>query len=99
MDKTLLRTIAIASLCLTLNVSATNNYGLPENCQDGTILHCFDWSFNQIKEELPNIAKAGFTSVQTSPSQGNAGDNATWYFAYHLTILHLPQVGLAQNQI
>ena len=82
MDKTLLRTIAIASLCFTLNVSATNNYGLPENCQDGTILHCFDWSFNQIKEELPNIAKAGFTSVQTSPSQGNAGDNATWYFAY-----------------
>lgn len=72
----------IASLCIALNVSATNSYGLPENCQDGTILHCFDWSFNQIKDELPNIAAAGFTSVQTSPSQGNAGDNATWYFAY-----------------
>ncbi len=72
----------IASLCIALNVSATNSYDLPENCQDGTILHCFDWSFNQIKDELPNIAAAGFTSVQTSPSQGNAGDNATWYFAY-----------------
>lgn len=82
MNKTLLQTIAIASLCFTLNISAANSYGLPESCQDGTILHCFDWSFNQIKEELPNIAKAGFTSVQTSPSQGNAGNNATWYFAY-----------------
>ncbi len=81
--KKLYSKVALAtSLCLALNMSAANSYGLPENCQDGTILHCFDWSFNQIKEELPNIAKAGFTSVQTSPSQGNAGNNATWYFAY-----------------
>ena len=82
MKKSFLRAIAIASLCFAFNATAANSYGLPENCQDGTILHCFDWSFNQIKEELPNIAKAGFTSVQTSPSQGNAGNNATWYFAY-----------------
>ena len=82
MNKTLSRAIAMVSLCFALNASAANNYGLPDNCQDGTILHCFDWSFNQIKEELPNIAAAGFTSVQTSPSQGNAGNNATWYFAY-----------------
>ena len=81
MNKLLSNVFIFTSLCV-FNVSATNNYGLPANCQDGTILHCFDWSFNQIKEELPNIAKAGFTSVQTSPSQGNAGDNATWYFAY-----------------
>ena len=61
MKKNFLRAIAFASLCFAFNVNATNTYGLPENCQDGTILHCFDWSFNQIKEELPNIAKAGFT--------------------------------------
>ena len=81
MNKLLSLVFVITSFCF-FNTSATNSYGLPENCQDGTILHCFDWSFNQIKEELPNIAAAGFTSVQTSPSQGNAGNNATWYFAY-----------------
>ena len=97
--KKLYSKVALAtSLCLALNMSAANSYGLPENCQDGTILHCFDWSFNQIKEELPNIAKAGFTSVQTSPSQGNAGDNATWYFAYQPYDFTFATGGLGSKQ-
>ena len=37
--------------------------------QDGTILHAFNWSMNNIKNELNNIKKAGFTSVQLSPMQ------------------------------
>ena len=98
MKKNFLRAIAFASLCFAFNVNATNSYGLPENCQDGTILHCFDWSFNQIKEELPNIAKAGFTSVQTSPSQGNAGNNATWYFAYQPYDFTFAAGGLGSKQ-
>lgn len=98
MNKTLTRAIAIASLCFAINATAANTYGLPENCQDGTILHCFDWSFNQIKEELPNIAKAGFTSVQTSPSQGNAGNNATWYFAYQPYDFTFADGGLGTKQ-
>lgn len=77
MIKLISRVLTIISLSVAFNASAANSYGLPENCQDGTILHCFDWSFNQIKQELPNIAAAGFTSVQTSPSQGNADSNAS----------------------
>ena len=97
--KKLYSKVALAtSLCLALNMSAANSYGLPENCQDGTILHCFDWSFNQIKEELLNIAKAGFTSVQTSPSQGNAGNNATWYFAYQPYDFTFAAGGLGSKQ-
>ena len=57
-----------------------NSYGLCDNIQDGTILHCFDWKYSQIKEELPNIAAAGFTSVQTSPAQ--KGDGDVWYWLY-----------------
>ena len=98
MKKLYLKVALATSLCLALNMSAANNYGLPENCQDGTILHCFDWSFNQIKEELPNIAKAGFTSVQTSPSQGNAGNNATWYFAYQPYDFTFATGGLGSKQ-
>ncbi len=47
------------------NIFADNKYGLKDNIQDGVILHCFDWTLADIQEEIPNIAKAGFTAVQT----------------------------------
>lgn len=97
-NKIFSKALIIAMLCFTTNASADNEYGLADNCQDGTILHCFDWSFNQIKEELPNIAKAGFTSVQTSPSQGNAGNNAEWYFAYQPRDFCFADGGLGTKQ-
>lgn len=59
----------------------SEDYGLADDIQDGTILHCFDWKYSQIMEELPNIAKAGFTSVQTSPAQNGCGNNI-WYELY-----------------
>ena len=31
------------------------------------ILHAWSWSFNTIKEHLPEIKDAGYTIVQTSP--------------------------------
>ena len=48
---------------------AGDGYGLADNVQDGTILHCFCWKYSDIKNELENIARAGFTSVQISPVQ------------------------------
>ncbi len=60
--------------------STSTNYGLAKNIQDGNILHCFDWKYNDIKAELKSIAEAGFTSVQTSPAQP-AGSGA-WYWLY-----------------
>jgi alpha-amylase len=57
------------------------DYGLADNIQDGVILHCFDWKYNDIKAELPNIAKAGFTAIQTSPVQPH-DTTGTWYWAY-----------------
>ena len=59
----------------------SGDYGLADDIQGGTILHCFDWTYNQIIEELPNIAAAGFTSVQTSPAQKGCGDSI-WYELY-----------------
>ena len=58
-----------------------NEYGLVDNIQDGTILHCFDWKYNDIKAELKNIADAGFTSVQTSPAQKD-DSYGVWYMLY-----------------
>ncbi len=59
----------------------TNDYNLADNIQDGVILHCFDWKYNDITAELPNIAAAGFTSVQTSPAQVGGG-YGSWYWLY-----------------
>ncbi|MBP5270743.1 MAG: hypothetical protein ILO42_07290, partial [Clostridia bacterium] len=42
---------------------------LQSNVRDGVILHAFNWSYNAIKEKLPEIAAAGYSTVQTSPVQ------------------------------
>ncbi|MEE1125623.1 MAG: starch-binding protein [Acutalibacteraceae bacterium] len=75
------KTTEVKSEATTNVVSSANQYGLAENIQDGNILHCFDWKYNDIKAELPNIAKAGFTAVQTSPAQPQDSSGA-WYWLY-----------------
>ncbi len=49
-----------------------------ETVQGSAILHCFNWSYNNIKAALPDIAKAGYTAVQTSPVQQPKDYNASW---------------------
>ncbi|MCM1066720.1 MAG: alpha-amylase family glycosyl hydrolase [Muribaculaceae bacterium] len=74
-------TFLALALC-ALPAAAANSYGIPQEIPDGNILHCFDWSVSQVKEELPAIAEAGFGAVQLSPMQGNCANNAEWYYAY-----------------
>ena len=58
------------------------NYGLCDKTKDGAILHAWCWSFNTIKENLKDIAEAGFTTVQTSPAnqclKGEKGGMSIW---------------------
>ena len=70
------------------SVSADNT---KEYVRNGTILHCWCWSFKTIEENLPRIAEAGFTAVQTSPINeclvGEDGGldmmgNGKWYYQY-----------------
>ena len=49
--------------------AATVNYGLASTSQQGVILHCWNWSYNNIKKYMKDIAAAGYTSIQTSPVQ------------------------------
>ncbi len=69
------------------------DYGLMDTAKGSTILHCFCWSFNTIKENIQKIAEAGFTSIQTSPINecrvGEGGglkmmssSNGKWYYHY-----------------
>ena len=49
-----------------------------DTVQGGAILHCFDWSYNNIKANMKDIAEAGYTAVQTSPVQPPKDYNSSW---------------------
>ena len=49
--------------------AAKTDYGLAKTSQEGVILHCWNWSYNNIKKYMKDIAAAGYTSIQTSPVQ------------------------------
>lgn len=72
--------------------SLMEEYGLKEDVQDGVILHAWDWSFDNIRRNMKDIADAGYTAVQTSPIQPykQAADegnetNETWWLFYQPT--------------
>lgn len=76
--------LAVAALWLLSGayVAQAADNGIPTEIQDGNILHCFNWTFADIKKALPDIAAAGFGAIQVSPVQGNANSGAEWYYAY-----------------
>ena len=72
------------------NASLYEN-GLSETVEGGAILHCWCWNFNTIKKKMPEIAAAGFSSIQTSPISEiyNGGDGSltivggdNWWWQY-----------------
>ena len=77
----LVMAVSLTTVSIVTNGAETVDYGLADKCEDGNILQCFNWTLAQIKAELPNIASAGFTSVQTSPLQAHNGYNQ-WYWLY-----------------
>lgn len=84
-------TLAPVSAADAPQETAAQSYGLPDSIEDGAILHAWCWSFNTIKEKLPQIAEAGYKSVQTSPiNEVIKGENGgmqlygkgKWYYQY-----------------
>ncbi|MCF2561228.1 Ig-like domain-containing protein [Bifidobacterium boum] len=61
--------------------------------KDGATLHAFEWSFKTIEENIPDIAKAGYTSIQTEPivkikdnrKLGTGNWYLNWYYIYQPT--------------
>lgn len=102
MKKVLSLSLALITVCgVTASISGctgappeTTDYKLAENIEDGSILHCFSWDFETIKNSMADIAAAGFTALQTSPvNECLAGDNGgmqlygdgKWYYHYQPT--------------
>lgn len=81
-----------------VEAASLNSYGLATDIKDGNILHCFDWTYQQIIDELPNIAEAGFTSVQTSPAQpANASMGDAWFQLYQPNGFWVGDAGLGSE--
>ena len=49
-------------------MAATTNYELVDNVQDAAILHCWNWSYQTIMDNLQLIAECGYSAIQTSPA-------------------------------
>ena len=64
------------------NEEQTYEDKLASSCQEGVILHAFNWSFDTIKDNLKAIKEAGYTTVQTSPVQQPRGGGANWWALY-----------------
>ena len=53
----------------TAKTPTSKSTGPQSQIQGSAILHCFNWSYNSIKNNLDAIKDAGYTAVQTSPVQ------------------------------
>ena len=68
-----------------------SDYALAPNVQSGNILHAFNWRMRDLVKYAPEIAQAGYSSVQISPIQAtkattNDGSYATdWWCFYQPT--------------
>lgn len=60
---------AVPAVATSAAADETTDYGLAERTSEGVILHAFNWSYDTIRENLKDIAAAGYTTVQTSPVQ------------------------------
>lgn len=89
--------LAVATPMQASASTSTTYTKLASNIQDGVILHCFDWSYQQIIDELPNIKAAGFTSVQTSPAQQACVSNSIWYYLYQPNTFTVGNSGLGSE--
>ena len=77
--------------------SVSSSAPVQAKVQDGVILHAFNWSYNSIKENLPSIAAAGYSTVQTSPVQqpkdysASADVSGQWWKLYQPVSMSIAQ--------
>lgn len=66
--------------------------------QDGVTLHCWNWSYKEIEDNMEIIAKLGYTAIQTSPiqqaKQATAGfPSNDWWVFYQPMGFHIDDSG------
>lgn len=92
------KSILLLSILLSSVFFVNAKKETPVSTNNNVILHAWCWSFNTIKDNMKNIADAGYTIVQTSPAQtcvtetrGDKGGgnqlygHGKWYYQYQPT--------------
>ena len=81
--------LSLDAVSVDVSAADTTTNGLAADVQDGQILQCWNWSFNNIKANIPKIAEQGFSAIQTSPIQAtkestketwSTASNAFWVY-------------------
>lgn len=82
---------------LTLSYVIGGSTAPSGQAKEAVILHCWNWSYTTIQEQLPAIKAAGYTAVQTSPAQPHSGYKTgtigvgDWWMLYQPLGLHIAQ--------
>ena len=81
----LVSSIAVGSFAVTAAngdddsaLAAAGSQAPQDKIQGAAILHCFNWSYNNIKSNLSAIKAAGYPAVQTSPVQPPKDYKSDW---------------------
>ena len=78
--------LPVASFAQPEQSPALNKNGLTMDVEDGAILHTWCWSYATVKENISEIAAAGFSAIQVSPlslcKEGGKQINGGWYWHY-----------------
>ena len=108
MKKSFMKLIcALILVCLTVPMllvqtvvpaSATPTDSAVLSPQDGVTLHCWNWSFKEIEDNMEIIASLGYTSIQTSPiqqaKQATLGyPSNDWWVFYQPAAFHIDDSG------
>lgn len=91
-------TVEAANASVTSSAVATEAQ-LQDEVQDGVTLQCWNWSYNNITSNMEQIAKSGFSAIQTSPIQtakeGTKGKSVgtNWWVYYQPAAFEIDDTG------
>lgn len=81
-----LQLLPVVSFAQPNQCPTLNENGLTADVEDGAILHTWCWSYATVKENISEIAAAGFSAIQVSPlslcKEGGKQINGGWYWHY-----------------
>ncbi|MBR2577397.1 MAG: hypothetical protein IKE38_00560, partial [Erysipelotrichaceae bacterium] len=92
--KKVIKLLILISICISLiscsgkkepvyeDFNDTYTDKLPENAEDGLTLHAFNWTYEEVRSNLKDIAEAGFKNVLLMPVQQPKSNGSAWWAFY-----------------
>lgn len=72
----------------TAEAAASYVYNLPDKAEEGVMFHAYMWKFTDIKNQLKEIAEAGYNAIQVSPVQKTKA-TGEWWLLYQPCNFHI----------